>query len=245
MRFINGVIGTSTPHTTTLKRVVTQGGKGTKLECHCSCPTFADGWEKICHHGVALALELRKQFLAGGELTMTQNPWVTSVDAKSRNRYQIERRGGVWHVAVFGAGSAVSAAERKRGGMAQVDKLIQHFLDQEIDETEDGAHVLEDVALAGMLYFARHASVSIKGVGKLIFVPEPLVLRVQAETRDAEHRVELRAFLQHAPSERRFEVEQGRVIVGSPTWFLWPETAEIFLVPDTPPWTLSAIAAQP
>ncbi|PRP93252.1 hypothetical protein ENSA5_43470 [Enhygromyxa salina] len=233
------------PHSTSLKRVVTRGGKGTKLECNCSCPTFTDGWEKICHHGVALALELRKQFLAGGELTMTQNPWVTNVDAKSQNRYQIEQRRGVWNVTVFGAGSAVSAAKRKRQGMAMVDKLIQHFLDQEIDETDDGAHVLEDVALAGMLYFAREASVSIKGVGKLIFVPEPLVLRVEAETRDKDHRVELRAFLQHKHSEREFEVDKGRIIVGAPTWFLWPETAEIFLVPETPPWTLEAIAKRP
>jgi superfamily II DNA or RNA helicase len=233
------------PHTTTLKRAVTRGGKGTKLACTCTCPTFTDGWEKVCHHGVALAMELRKQYLAGGELTMTQNPWVTNVDAKSRNRYQIEQRRGVWQVTVFGAGSAVSAARRKREGMAQVDKLIQHFLDQEIDETDDGAHVLEDVALAGMLYFAREASVSIKGVGKLIFVPEPLVLRVQAESRDKEHRVELRAYLQHKQSERLFEVDKGRVIVGAPTWFLWPETAEIFLVPETPPWTLEAIAKRP
>ena len=233
------------PHSTTLKRKVVKGGKTTKLDCNCSCPTFTDGWEKICHHGVALAMELRKQFLAGGELTMTQNPWVTSVDAKSRNRYQIEARRGVWHVTVFGAGSAASAAKRKRKGMATVDKLIQHFLDQEVDETDEGAHVLEDIALAGMLYFARDASVSIKGVGRITFVPEPLTLRVEAESRDAEHRVELRAFLQHKLSERTFEVDKGRVIPGAPTWFLWPETAEIFLVPDTPPWTLEAVAKRP
>ena len=233
------------PHTTLLKRVVTRGGKGTKLECVCTCPTFTDGWEKICHHGVALALELRKQFLAGGELTMTQNPWVTGVEDKARNRYQIEQRRGLWQVSQFGAGAAVSAARRKREGMARIDKLIQHYLDQAVDETDDGAMVLEDVALAGMLYFARQASVSIKGVGKLQFVPEPLVLRVQAESRDQDHRVELRAFLQHEASEREFPVEQGRVIVGAPTWFVWPSPAEIFLVPDTPPWTLEAIAKQP
>jgi len=233
------------PHSTSLKRKVSQGGKKTKLDCQCSCPTFTDGWEKICHHGVALALELRKQYLSGGELTMTENPWVTSVDAKARNRYQIQQRRGVWHVTAFGAGSAASAAKRKRQGMAIVDELIGHYLDQEIDETDEGAHVLEDVALAGMLYFARHASVSIKGVGKLQFVAEPLTLRVEAESHDTDHRVELRAFLQHKPSERTFEVDQGRVIVGAPTWFLWPETAEIFLVPDTPPWTLEAVAKRP
>ena len=232
------------PHTTSLRRVVTQQGEA-KLEANCSCPTFTDGWEKICHHAVALAMELRKQYLAGGELTMTENPWVTDVDTQSRNRYQIEQRRGAWHVSVFGAGSAVSAAKRSRKGMAVVDKLIQHFLDQEVDETEDGAHVLEDLALAGMLYFARHATVSIKGVGKLIFVPEPLVLRVQAETRDRDYRVELRAFLQHKQSERNFDIDKGRIIVGAPTWFLWPDTAEIFLVPDTPSWTLEAIAERP
>jgi len=233
------------PHSTTLERAVTQGGKGTKLVCTCSCPTFTDGWEKICHHGVALALELRRQYLAGGDLTMTQNPWVTSVDAKSRNRYQIQRRHGNWQVTVFGAGSAASAASRKSQGTAAVDELIQHYLDQAIDETDDGAAVLEDVALAGLLYFAREASVSMKGVGKLVFVPEPLVLRVRAESRDKDRRVELHAFLELASCDRSFEIDKGRVIVGAPTWFLWPETAEIFLVPDTPPWTLEAIARKP
>ena len=237
------------PHSTTLKRKTSANGRtGTKaaqLECSCTCPTFTDGWEKICHHGVALAFELRKQYLAGGELTMTQNPWVGDVDAQSRNRYQIEPRLGVWHVSSFGAGSAVSAAKRRRNGVGQADKLIQYYLDQEIDETDDGAHVLEDAALAGMLYFARQASVSIKGIGKLQFVPEPLVLRVEATTSNTTHRVELRAFLQHKRSERNFEVEKGRVIAGAPTWFLWPESAEIFLVPDTPPWTLDAVAKRP
>ncbi|NVB37866.1 DEAD/DEAH box helicase [Pseudenhygromyxa sp. WMMC2535] len=231
------------PHSTTLKRVVAGGGKRIKLECNCSCPTFTDGWEKICHHGVALALELRQQYLSGGDLTMTQNPWVTSVDAKSRNRYQIQQRHGLWQVSVFGSGSAVTAAKRKRKGMAAVDKLINHYLDQAVDETDDGAAMLEDVALAGMLYFAREASVSIKGIGKLIFVTEPLVLRIRAESKKS--RVELHAFLEHKASERTFEVDEGRVIAGAPTWFLWPPTAEIFLVPDTPPWTLEAVAKQP
>jgi superfamily II DNA or RNA helicase len=233
----------STTHATSLKRVVNQSGQA-RLECNCTCPTFSDGWEKICHHGVALGLELRKQFLAGGELTMTQNPWVTHVDAQSRKRYQIEQRRGVWHVSVFGAGTLVGA-KRARAGMGAVDKLIQHFLDQEVDESEEGEHVLDDLALAGMLYFARYASVSIKGVGKLIFVPDPLVLRVQADSNPKDHRVELRAFLQHQSSERDFDIDKGRIIVGAPTWFLWPETAEIFSVPDTPPWTLEAIAKRP
>ncbi|MCA9701749.1 MAG: DEAD/DEAH box helicase family protein, partial [Myxococcales bacterium] len=72
---------------------------------------------------------------------------------------------------------------------------------------------------------------------------EPLVLRVRAESK--QNRVELHAFLEHKASERAFEVDQGRVITGAPTWFLWPETAEIFQVPETPPWTLDAIAKQP
>jgi hypothetical protein len=232
-----------TVHSTSLKRVVNQHGQP-RLDCNCTCPTFTDGWEKVCHHGVALGLELRKQFLAGGELTVTQNPWVSQEDGQSRNRYQIEQRRGGWHVTVFGTGTSVGA-KRSRQGMPTVDKLIQHFIDQESDETEDGAHVLDDAALAGMLYFARYSSVSIKGVGKLIFVPEPLVLRVQAESRDKDHRVELRAFLQHELSDRNFDIDKGRVIVGAPTWFLWPESAEIFLVPDTPAWTLQAIAARP
>ena len=67
------------------------------------------GLESAPLHGVALALELRKQYLAGGELTMTQNPWVTSVDAKSRSRYQIQQRRGLWQVSQFGAGSAASS----------------------------------------------------------------------------------------------------------------------------------------
>ena len=60
-------------HATRLERVVNQSGQA-RLDCNCTCPTFSDGWEKICHHGVALGLELRKQFLAGGDLTMTQKP---------------------------------------------------------------------------------------------------------------------------------------------------------------------------
>src|SRR5690606_21129028 len=155
-------------------------------------------------------------------------PWVAEVDVQSRHRYQIEPRAGVWHVSVFGTGSAVNMARRSRKGMSEVDKLIQHYLDQGIDETDDGAHVLEDPALAGMLYFARQSSVSFKGVGKLSFVSEPLILRVEATTRGADHRVELRACLQHEPSDRNFDVDKGRIIAGAPTWFLWPETSEIF-----------------
>lgn len=235
----------STVHSVKLERTVTQGGRGKKLECTCSCPTFTDGWEKVCHHGVALALEVHRQYMSGGDLTMTQNPWVTSVEAKSRNRYQIKRHGKAWRVSVFGAGSAASAAKRSRKGMAEVDRLIQHYLDQAMDETDDGASILEDVALAGLLYFAREAAVSIKGVGKLIFADEPLVLRVEAESREREARVELHAYLERPSTNDRYEVDQGRVIVGAPTWFLWPPTAEIFLVPDTPPWTLRAIAERP
>ena len=95
-----------------------------------------------------------------------------------------------------------------------------------------------------MLYFARHASVGLKGVGKLRFVAEPAVLRVRAETRKDGH-VELHGFLEHEPSDRVFEIDQGRVIVGAPTWFLVPESAELFLVPDTPPWVLESIAKDP
>src|SRR5690606_14599435 len=86
--------------------------------------------------------------------------------------------------------------------------------------------------------------VSLKGVGKLKFVPEPLVLRVQAETR-RDSNVDLHGFLFHESSGRSCEVDQGRVIAGAPTWFLCPETAELFRVPDTPPWVLESIGTQP
>ncbi|NJK31255.1 MAG: hypothetical protein HC927_01925 [Deltaproteobacteria bacterium] len=208
------------PHTTVLKRG--RAGKNQVLECSCTCPTFTDGWEKICHHGVALALELRKQYQAGSELTVTENPWVQGVDSTSRHRYQIEPRRGAWYVTVFEAGSAVGLAKRRREGMARVDKLIQHYIDQEHERTDEGAHVLDDPSLAGLLYFAREASVSIKGVGKLQFASEPLVLRVRAETREKDARVELRGFLQHPPSERVFEVDQGRVIVARRLGFCGP-----------------------
>jgi len=231
------------PHTTSLRRG--RAGKNATLEASCTCPTFTDGWERICHHAVALAYELRKQYQAGGELTVTENPWVHGVDSKSRHRYQIEPRGGYWHVTIFEAGSAVALVRRRREGMAKIDKLMQHYIDQEVEKTDQGAHVLEDQALAGLLYFARDAAVSIKGIGKLQFGPEPLVLRVKAETREKDNRVELHAFLQETATERIFEIDQGRVIVGAPTWFLWPESSEIFQVPGTPPWVLEAMAKQP
>jgi superfamily II DNA or RNA helicase len=230
------------PHSTTLRRA---RGKQAGLESTCTCPTHTDGWEKVCHHAVALALELRKQYQAGSDLTVTENPWVHGVDSKSRHRYQIEQRGSYWHVTIFEAGSAVALLKRRREGMAKIDKLMQFYIDQEVEKTDQGVHVLEDQALAGLLYFARNASVSIKGIGKLEYGNEPLLLRVRAEARERDHRVELHAFLQEPASERTFEVDQGRVIVGAPTWFLWPETSEIFQVPGTPPWVLEAVAKQP
>src|SRR5690606_9574704 len=57
--------------------------------------------------------------------------------------------------------------------------------------------------------------------------------------------VELHAFLEHRSSGRTLEVNSGRVIAGAPTWFLLPETAEVFQVPDTPPWVLEAVGKQP
>lgn len=237
------------PHTTKLKLI--KKGKSGGLEGHCTCPTFTDGWEKVCHHAVALGLSFRKQYQAGGELTVTQNPWVSEIvggTATRGRRYQIELRRGKWHIQVFEAGAAV-AQQRSRSGrgvLSPADQLIQHYIDQEIDETEEGAHILEDSAIAGLLYFAREGSqIAIKGIGKLVFAPEPLVLRVQAESREKDARVELHGFLEHEDSDRSFEIDQGRIIVGSPTWFLWPETAEVFLVPDSPPWVLESIAKQP
>src|SRR5690606_31039473 len=72
-----------------------------------------------------------------------------------------------------------------------------------------------------------------------------LVLRIQAEARQGDAGVELHAFLEHPESERSFEVDEGRLIIGAPTWFLAPESSELFLVPDTPPWVLESVARQP
>lgn len=231
------------PHNTSLKLV------GKKLEAQCTCPTFTDGWEKICHHAVALGLTLREQYEKGAEITTTQNPWVVDVEqatGASQRRYQIVHRGGSWFVTVFQAGTAVAARRRKAGreGLGPADKLIHHFLDQELDRTDDGAHELDEPALAGLLYFARHSQVSLKGTGKLKFSAEPLVMRVQAETRK-DAAVELHAFLEHEASGRIFEVDEGRVIAGSPTWYIAPETCEVFPLLDTPPWVLQAVAKQP
>jgi superfamily II DNA or RNA helicase len=237
------------PHTTSLKLI--KKGKKESLEGHCTCPTFTDGWEKICHHAVGLGLSFRREYQAGGELTVTQNPWVSEIASDTQpsgRRYQLELRRGKWELRMFEAGTAV-AQRRSRSGrqmLSPADALMQHYIDQEVDETDEGAHVLEDPALAGFLYFARDQSqVSIKGIGKLVFVPDPLVLRVQAESREKDARVELHGFLEHPETQRAFEIDQGRVIVGAPTWFLWPETAELFRVPDTPPWVLESIAKQP
>jgi len=231
------------PHNTTLKL------EAGKLAAQCSCPTFTDGWEKVCHHAVALSLALRKHYQSGSEITTTHNPWVENVDtaAASRlRRYQIEQTGGTWVVQVFQTGTA-TAQKRMRsneGVLHPADRFVAHYLDQEIERTEEGAHELEDTALAGMLYFARDAQVSLKGVGKLKFQSSPVVLRVQAEARQ-DANVDLHGFLYHEATGRQLEVDKGRIIAGAPTWFLYPETAELFLVPDTPPWVLEALSKQP
>lgn len=213
----------------------------------CTCSDFTDGWEKFCSHAVALSLALRKQYQAGSDIATTHNPWVDDVEDTTgpQRRYQLQEAGGVWRVHVFKPGSAVAQKRlRGRDGMHPADRLIQHYLDQEIDRTEDGSHELEEASLAGLLYFARGAQVSVKGIGKLRFVSEPLTLRVQAETRK-DNNVDLHAFLEHKPSGRIFEVADGRVIAGAPTWFLYPPTAEIFRVPDAPPWVLVEVSKQP
>ncbi len=219
-----------------------------QLKATCSCPTFTDGWEKFCHHAVALAMELQKQYRAGGEISTTHNPWVEDVaggKTARQRRYQLQQQSsGTWLVTTFQSGSAMaSKGVRKRDGMHPADKMIEHYLDQEIDRADDGAHELEDAALSGLLYFARDAQVSLKGVGKLKFVEEPLVLRVQAEARK-DANVDLHAFLEHVDGDRTFEVEEGRVIGGAPTWFVHTETCEVFQVRDTPPWVLAAIRRQ-
>jgi len=236
------------PHTATLKH----GHGELPLIARCTCPTFTDGWEKICHHSVALGLTFRRDYLAGGEITMAHNPWVEDVvaDPQSRRRYQIDYRRGRWHVHVFrGGASAVNRGRKSKSktgqGLAPGDQMIQNYIDWETDEAEDGSHILDDVALAGMLYFARNASVSLKGVGRLRFVNEPLALRVRAEPRKGSATIDLHAFLEEPVRGRTFEVEEGRVIAGAPTWFLVLTTGELFPIPDTPPWVLAAVARQP
>jgi len=231
------------PHTATLK-IGPKGG----LEAQCSCPTYADGWEKVCHHAVALGLALSEHYRKGADIATTQNPWVIDVDdgsSASQRRYVLMERGGAWFVSVFQAGAAVVPKRRgSREGLGPADRMIQHYLDQEVDRTEDGAHELDEPAVAGLLYFARFGQVSLKNVGKLKFVAEPLVLRVRAETRK-DAAVELHGFLEHVGTARSFELEQGKIIRGAPTWFIVAETSEIFPILDTPPWVLEAVAAQP
>lgn len=235
--------GTS-PHSTSIRL------KAGKANAECSCPTFTDGWEKFCHHAFALGLALRQQYRSGAEITTSQNPWVAEVgegSGASSRRYQIQQRGGSWFVTVFAAGSATASARRQTQGrqsLPPADKAINHYLEQEVDRDDNGAHELEDEPLAGLLYFARHSQVSLKGVGKLKFVPDAAVLRVQAETRK-DGRIDLHAFLEHESSRRVFEIDQGRLVGGAPTWYIWPETSEAFMVLDTPPWVLQAIAKQP
>ena len=217
-------------------------------QAHCSCPTYTDGWERFCHHAVALGLTFRKHYHAGAAITRAHNPWVDeleqSADPASRRRYQLEVRRGKWVVSVFQGGSAVAAGSRRRQGLAPADRMIQNYIDQEIEEEGDGGHVLDDLALAGLLYFARGASVSLKGVGRVTFSAEPLALRVRAEPRPDSGAIDLHAFLEQPQSGRAFEVAAGRVIAGAPTWFLVPETPELFLIPDTPPWVLEQVARQ-
>jgi len=217
-------------------------------QAQCTCPTSTDGWERFCHHAVALALTFRRQYQQGAAIARAHNPWVdalTEGDAASRRRYQIEHRKGHWQVSVFQGGAAALSGSRRRQGLSPADRTIQSYLDQEIEETEEGAHVVDDLALAGLLYFARLSSVSLKGVGRLCFVVEPLSLRIRAEPRPESGAIDLHAFLEHPSSGRAFEVSAGRVIAGAPTWFLVPESAELFLVPETPPWVLEEVAKQP
>ncbi len=221
--------------------------RGKKLHAHCSCPTFMDGWEKFCQHAVALALTVRQQAEDGEEFSTTNNPWVTeSMSGAARGRrYQVDQRRGRWYIKSFDTGSAATGGKRRRGAtLSPVEALIQSYLDQAIDEDEDtGAVVLEPSALAGLLYAAREASISLKGAGRLRFSNNPLVLRVEAEADG--HAVELHAFLEDTEAHRSFEVDSGIVIPGAPTWFLWPESGEAFMVHDTPPWVLSAVAKKP
>ena len=145
------------PHVTTLKLQP----DGT-LEASCTCPTHTDGWERICHHAVALALTVRKQFQAGAEITMTQNPWVHELtstgNTTNHQRYQVEIRKGHWHVLVFKGGGTPVAGRKRYEGMSPADRMIVHYLDQEVDDSDDGGHTIDDAAFAGLLYFARSST---------------------------------------------------------------------------------------
>lgn len=220
------------------------GGKRV-LTAQCTCDRFVDGWVKFCEHAVCLALAIEREYKNGGDLAHTENPWVANVemDAKHRRRYQVESKHGKWHVKAFDAGMAAQAAKAGKRALSPADQLAKHYLEQEVDEAEDGAHVLEDPAFAGLLYCCRESMMSIKGIGKLKFCPRQLVLRVRAENRD--NRVELHAFLEDIENERAFEVGDGTLIIGSPTWFLDHENAEIFQLDHTPPWVLRAVAETP
>ncbi|RMG96731.1 MAG: helicase [Deltaproteobacteria bacterium] len=215
-----------------------------KLDASCTCDAFVDGWEKVCAHAVALALSFRERYREGGDVATTTNPWVEGgVGAKSNRRLQIARRGEVWHVKVFTGGSAIERAARTGSTRpSPVDRMIDHYLDQEVDHTDADEYVLEEPQLAGLLYFAREAQVGWKGVGRLRFSPTPLTLRIEAEPRD-DGAVELHALLEGAEG-RRFEVGDGEIIAGAPTWYVHKETAEAFMVPHTPPWVLEAVAKQ-
>ena len=219
-------------------------GRGKKLTCHCTCPTFMDGWEMFCQHAVAMALSLRQQHEAGKDFSTTNNPWVEGAagDGGKGRRIQLERKRGQWWVKTFNTGSAGGGSlGKKTRTRSPMEQLIEGFLDQAVDEDEDtGALVLEPVAVAGLLYAAREANISLKGAGRLRFSNSPLVLRVEASTQD--HTVDLHAFLEHTETQRTFEVSEGLVLAGAPTWFLWPETGEAFMVHDTPPWVLTAVA---
>ncbi len=219
-------------------------GRG-RLEATCTCPSFVDGWEKVCAHAVAVGLAFRERYRESGEVATTTNPWVDGqAAARSSRRLQIAHRGGEWFVKVFTGGSAVERAARRGSTKpSPADAMIDHYLEQEIDHTDADEYVLEEPQLAGLLYFARHAQIGWKGVGKLRFSEAPLTLRIEAEPRD-DGAVELHALLE-APDGRRFEVPEGKIVAGAPTWYIHEETAEVFMVPHTPPWVLAAVAERP
>ncbi len=216
-----------------------------KLEASCTCDAFVDGWEKVCAHAVALALAFREQVREGGDAASAANPWVEAgLAARSSRRLQIARRGDEWRVKVFTGGSALERAARTGStGPSPVDRMIDAYLDQEVDHTDDDEAVLEPTQLAGLLYYARYAQVGWKGVGKLRFSDTPLTLRVSSSAAD-DGTVTLHAALEDAGG-RRLEVGDGAVVAGAPVWFLHEPTAEAFMVLGTPPWVLEAVARKP
>ena len=160
---------------------------------------------------------------------MTTTPWVETAPAVT---YELESRRPHWHITRSGTAKRTPA-----------DRYLEHYASQEVDDADDAGHIIDDPALAGLLFCVRAgATIELRGSGRLHFAGAA-TLRVRHEPQG--ERLVLRAYLEHRDTGRAIELAGGRAILGAPTWFLLPQTAEIFLVPDTPPWALDGLVRQP